>query len=42
MPVRDAESAIEVAQSLENARILLKVWREGGNRFVVVDESGSK
>ncbi len=41
-PVRDAEEAIEAAQSLENARILLKVWRDGGNRFVVVDESGSK
>ena len=38
-PVRDAEEAIEAAQDLENARILLKVWRDGGNRFVVVDES---
>ena len=39
-PIRDAEGAIEAAQDLENARILLKVWRDGGNRFVVVDESG--
>jgi serine protease Do len=39
-PIRDAEEAIEAAQDLENARILLKVWRDGGNRFVVVDESG--
>lgn len=38
-PVRSAEDAIEAAQELENARILLRVWREGGNRFVVVDES---
>lgn len=40
-PVQDAEGAIEVAQSLENARIRLRVWREGGNRFVVVDETKS-
>ena len=37
--VRDAEQAIEAAQALEKARILLRVWRDGGNRFVVVDES---
>ncbi len=41
-PVRDAEEAIEAAQELENARILLKVWRGGGNRFVVVDETKRK
>ncbi len=40
-PVRDAESAIEVAQSLENALIRLRVWRDGANRFVVVDETKS-
>ena len=38
-PVRNAEDAINAAEDLENARILLRVWREGGNRFVVVDES---
>ncbi len=38
-PVRDAEGAIEAAQDLTNARILLKVWRDGANRFVVVDET---
>ena len=37
--VHDAEAAIEAARDLEHARILLRVWREGGNRFVVVDES---
>jgi serine protease Do len=40
-PVRDAEAAIDVAQSLENALIRLRVWREGANRFVVVDETKS-
>lgn len=37
--VKDAEQAIELAQNLDKAKILLKVWRNGGNRFVVVDES---
>lgn len=41
-PVRDAEEAIEASQQLENARILLRVWRDGVNRFVVVDESRQK
>ncbi|MBL9129048.1 MAG: Do family serine endopeptidase [Verrucomicrobiales bacterium] len=39
--VEDAESVVDLAQSLEHSRILLRVWREGGNRFVVVDESKS-
>lgn len=39
--VEDAESAIELAQSLENSRILLRVWRDGVNRFVMVDETKS-
>ncbi|MBL9138100.1 MAG: DegQ family serine endoprotease [Verrucomicrobiales bacterium] len=41
-PVKDAEQAIELAQDLDKAKILLKVWRNGGNRFVVVDESKEK
>jgi len=41
-PVRGAEDAIEAAQDLQNARILLRVWSGGGNRFVVVDESKSR
>ena len=39
--IEDAESAIDIAQSLEHSRILLRVWRDGGNRFVMVDESKS-
>ena len=40
-PVHDAEEAIDAAQNLENSRIRLRVWSEGGNRFVVVDEMKS-
>jgi serine protease Do len=40
--VRDAGEAIEASQDLANARILLRVWRDGANRFVVVDESRRK
>ena len=40
--VTDAESAINVAEKLENSRILLRIWRQGGNLFLVVDETGKK
>jgi len=40
-PVRDAEAAIDTVQTLEHALIRLRVWREGANRFVVVDETKS-
>lgn len=41
-PIRDAEAAVETAQELEHSRILLRVWREGANRFIVVDETKKK
>ncbi|MCC6232113.1 MAG: DegQ family serine endoprotease [Verrucomicrobiales bacterium] len=41
-PVTSAEDAIDAVQKLENARILLKLWRQGGTIFVVVDESRGK
>ncbi len=38
-PVKDAESAIDAVRDLSKARILLRIWREGGNIFLTVDES---
>jgi serine protease Do len=37
--VKNAEEAVEASQNLAKKRILLRIWREGGNLFLVVDES---
>jgi len=40
-PVRDAEALVELTRKAEDKTTLLRVWREGSSRFVVVDESES-
>lgn len=38
-PVTNAEQAIAMTEKAESKRSLLRVWREGGSRYVVVDET---
>ncbi len=38
-PVRDASQAVEMTRKTGDKTTLLRVWREGSSRFVVVDES---
>ncbi len=38
-PVRTAEQAVEMTEKATDKTTLLRVWRDGGSRFVVVDES---
>lgn len=38
-PVRSADDAIQLTQKTDKKRTLLKVWREGNSRYVVVDET---
>ena len=38
-PVRTAEEAVKLTEKGADKTTLLRVWREGGSRFVVVDES---
>ena len=38
-PVRNAEEAVAMTEKTDTKRSLLRVWRDGGSRFVVVDES---
>jgi serine protease Do len=38
-PVRNAEEAIRMTEEPEDKTSLLRVWREGNSRYVVVDES---
>ena len=38
-PVKNAEEAVQMTEKAEDKTSLLRVWREGGSRYVVVDES---
>jgi serine protease Do len=37
--VTNAEQAVQMTQNTDDKRSLLRVWRDGGSRFVVVDEA---
>ena len=38
-PVKNAEEAVKMTEKTTDKTTLLRVWREGGSRYVVVDES---
>ena len=38
-PVKTAEEAVRLTENASDKTTLLRVWRDGGSRFVVVDES---
>jgi serine protease Do len=38
-PVKTAEEAVKMTEKTTDKTTLLRVWRDGGSRFVVVDES---
>jgi len=38
-PVKNAHDAVEVANRQEEKILLLRIWSQGGSRFLVVDES---
>jgi serine protease Do len=38
-PVKNAEEAVHITETATDKTTLLRVWRNGGSRFVVVDES---
>ncbi|HEY5909846.1 MAG TPA: PDZ domain-containing protein, partial [Verrucomicrobiae bacterium] len=41
-PIKSAEEAVQMTEKGADKTSLLRVWREGGSRYVVVDESGEK
>jgi serine protease Do len=41
-PVRSADEAVKMTEKATDKTTLLRVWRGGGSRFVVVDESQTK
>src|SRR6185503_2745647 len=40
-PVKDAEDAVRLTASPKDKSTLLRLWRQGGSRFLVVDESNA-
>jgi serine protease Do len=38
-PVKNAEDAVRLSEEIEGPKVLVRVWREGRSRFMVVDES---
>ena len=40
-PVRTAEEAVKMTEKATDKTTLLRVWREGGSRYVAVDESNA-
>ena len=38
-PVRNAEDAVRLTENVADKRTLLRVWSNGGSRYVVVDEN---
>ncbi len=41
-PVKTAEEAVQMTEKATDRTSLLRVWRNGGSRYVVVDESAEK
>ena len=41
-PVKTAQEAVDMTEHASDKTTLLRVWRNGGSRFVVVDESGKQ
>lgn len=39
-PVTSASQAIELSQNIKKGKVLLRVWSNGGSRYIAVDESG--
>jgi len=40
-PVKGADEAVRLTENPKDKTTLLRVWREGGSRFLVVDESNA-
>jgi serine protease Do len=40
-PVRTAEEAVKMTEKTDDKTTLLRVWRDGGSRYVAVDESNA-
>ena len=37
-PIRNAEDAVQATRKVPGRRVLLRVWSQGGSRFLILDE----
>lgn len=38
-PVANADEAIEISRQIKSSRVLLRIWSNGGSRYIVIDAS---
>lgn len=38
-PVKNAEEAVKLSEEIKGPKVVVRVWREGSSRYIVVDES---
>jgi serine protease Do len=38
-PVRNADEAVKLSEEIKGPKVLVRLWRNGSSRFIVVDES---
>jgi serine protease Do len=38
-PVRNAEEAVELSEQIEGPKVMVRIWRDGRSRYLVIDES---
>lgn len=38
-PVKDAEEAVRLSEEIKGPKVMVRVWRNGGTKFLVIDES---
>jgi serine protease Do len=38
-PVRNADEAVRLSEEIKGPKVLVRLWRNGGSRFLVIDET---
>jgi serine protease Do len=38
-PVKNADEAVRLSESIKGPKVVVRVWREGQSRFMVIDDS---
>ena len=41
-PIGDADTAVELSKNLKTPRVLVRVWRDGGSFFIVLNNAAKK
>jgi len=38
-PVKNADEAVKLSEKIKGPKVTVRIWRDGGSRYLVVDES---